>query len=309
MRLCLLLILFCIYVGELQAKVRILTFHYNKADFIEMQDLTLKRFMKQDYELIVFNDARTSEHENEIRTTCQRLGVTCIRFDQSWHYHDPLNEYLLQHLINPEVHSHIGFHEDTIQGIGNQPSVRHCHVIQFALDHFGYDHNDLVVIMDGDIFPIRPIDLRSLMKKSQMMGIYKYIAEQNVGYFWVPFISIDMPRMPKKNDLKFHVDLIKDYIFDTGAHSYHYLRNNPEVVTRKFDWISSSSHHYETSDELESFGFTKEESQFIQELPWPSSVEFHIDKHFLHFAGSSFCLQGHDIKSEHVIAFLKKITE
>ncbi len=274
-----------------------------------MQDRTLRKFMSEDYELIIFNDARTEENETAIRTTCEQLGIQCIRFDPSWHEIDPLNAYLLEFLSNPNIHSHIGFNHSTIQCICQQVSVRHSHVIQFALDHFGYDHDDLVVILDGDIFPIRPFKLRSLMGKSQIMGSYKYIREQDVAYFWVPFISMNMPKMPNKNDLRFHVDLIKDYIFDTGAHSYYYLKNNPDVIAKKHSWIGSAENHYKSIKELKAMGFSTKEARFIKDLPWPQCVEFHIDKHFLHFAGSSFYLEGHDVKCAHVIAFLKEITE
>jgi hypothetical protein len=309
MRLSILLVLLCMYTGQLQAKIRILTFHYNNADFIEMQDLTLRKFMQDEYELIVFNDASSLENEGAIAQTCENLGIPCIRFEQSWHLSDPLNLHLQEQLLKPGVKSHIGFNYATIECIGSQASVRHCHVIQYALDNYGYDHDDLVVLFDGDIFPIRPIYLRSLMENSQMMGNYKYIHEQDVGYFWVPFICMDMPRMPYKQDLKFHVDLVKDYIFDTGAHSYHYLQNNPGVITKKHAWFSSSTHHYQSILELIKMGFGYYEAKFIQDLPWPLCVEFQIDKHFLHFGAGSFCLSGSDLKWIHVKEFLNKICQ
>lgn len=302
MRFCLILLLS--FSFQLTAKIRFLTFHCNNPDFIEMQDRTLKKFMQESYELIVFNDASSHEMEREIRSICEQLGILCVRFEQQLHLNDPLNQYL-QDLLNQDgVHSHLSFDEK----ISEQPSVRHCHVIQFALDHYGYDHDDLVVIMDGDIFPIRPIPIREWMNDCQMLGPYKYIAEQNVAYFWVPFIVIDMPKMPDKEDLKFHVDLIDDYIFDTGAHTYYYLKKN-SIMTKKYPWKGSTSLHNKSYEEVLSYGFTKAEAKFIKELPWPFCVEFHIEQHFLHFSGGSFLIEGHPTKAFYVHKFLRKITE
>ena len=297
--------------NQLSAKIRLLTFHYNKPDFIEMQDLTLKKFMSEDYELIVFNDGNTHERVTAIQETCDRLGIQCIRFEESWHVSNPLNQHLVNCLLTPGVHSHVGFnmHPNNDPIVHNQPSVRHSHVIQYALDHFGYTHDDIVVILDGDAFPIRPIDLRSMMNVNQILGIYKYIAEQDVGYFWVPFVAMDMPTLPNKDDLRFHVDLIGEYIYDTGAHSYHYINNNPDIFLKKYSWLGSTCHHHKSKSQLTRMGFTSDEAFLIRNLPWPNCVEFHIDKHFLHFGASSFSLEGHDVKSDHVKDFLIKITQ
>lgn len=65
------------FYGELPAKIRILTFHYNKPDFIEWQYKTFKRFLMDDFELIVFNDAARSKDEKAIQEIFERLDKVC----------------------------------------------------------------------------------------------------------------------------------------------------------------------------------------------------------------------------------------
>lgn len=294
-------------VCQVTAKIRLLTFHYNKPDFLEMQCKTFKKFMKDDYELIVFNDAADPGISEEIRITCEKYGVRCVRYEQEWHKTDPLNNYIKQILVDPElIHSHIAFVRGE-NSIESQPSIRHAHVIQYAMTYFGYDHDDIVAIVDGDCFPIRPIYLRKWLQKRQIIGINRKIKEENLEYLWVPFIAFDINKLPNKQELQFHPDIINGYLHDTGAHTYHYLKNHPEVSVEKFQGYSSTSFSGYSLLAIRNYGFNLKEAVFIKDLPYPLCVEFHIDNCFLHFGASSFNLRGSDIKSKHVMNFLKKI--
>ena len=51
-------------------KVLIFTYSYNRPDFIEIQEKTFKKFLKDDYEFVVFNDARYPDMQAKIRNTC-----------------------------------------------------------------------------------------------------------------------------------------------------------------------------------------------------------------------------------------------
>jgi hypothetical protein len=291
----------------LDAKPRLLTFHYNLPQFIELQHKTLQKFMCTDYELIVFNDARTEEMAQQIQATCDACGIQCIRYEQEWHTTHPLNTQISEYLKTPGVHSHITFDSSDPKVIGEQASVRHCHVIQYALDHYGYDHDDLVVIMDGDIFPIKPIHLYAITLGSDITGIYKEVPENDVSYFWVPFIALDMPSLPNKKDLRFHVDLIDDYVHDSGAHSFHYLENNPKVTTKKFSWLCTSHYSKKSASQMKRLGLDRDAIQLVKRLLWPMNVELHIEQHFLHFGGSSFVLWDHQTKEQVVTEFLNEI--
>jgi len=303
-----LVLLLLVLSTSLHAKIRFLTFHFNRPDFIELQYKTLKRFIEDDYELIVFNDANTKEREEGVRSMCEKYGITCIRFEPEWHTENPLNHQILRDLTHPSlIHSHISFGGKNLAGISQQLSVRHCHVIQYALDNFGYGHDDIVVILDGDIFPIRQLNLRTLMKKNPLIGSRRMFADQIIDYFWVPFVAFDPKRLPRVRDLKFHVSLINGYIYDTGAASFYYLRENPRVHSKMYDYHSSTPFYESSIDHMERSGFNENEIELTKTLPWPQCVEFHIDHHFLHYGASSFGLEGHDLKTASVVKFIERI--
>ncbi|HEY4830992.1 MAG TPA: hypothetical protein VIH61_00300, partial [Waddliaceae bacterium] len=98
---------------QIFATIRILTFHYNQADFIEMQYKTLKKFLKDDFELIVFNDAKTEKNEKWIESVCDQYQIKCVRFKPEWHLTDPISTYLQMRLQEPSTTGHWGWNAST----------------------------------------------------------------------------------------------------------------------------------------------------------------------------------------------------
>jgi hypothetical protein len=67
----------------------------NNPIFIEIQYHTLKKYMKCDYEFIVFNDAKSfpdftnggdTSIREKIQKTCENLNIKCINIDNSYHF-------------------------------------------------------------------------------------------------------------------------------------------------------------------------------------------------------------------------------
>lgn len=285
------IILFALFFSfQIDAKIRILTFHFNLPELIEIQHKTFKRFLKEDYELIVFNDACEEHHEKAIQQTCDKFGIRCIRFKPEWHDTDPFNTKVNEWAHNPQIYSHLGAIRPGVN-LSHQPSVRHCHVIQYALDNFGYNHNDLVALLDGDCFLSRPTSFKKILGTNDIVGIRK--EEAGIEYLWVVFTLFDPRTVPYKEDLKFHLDVINNQLHDTGSHTYHYLANHPDIVCQKFRGESSSGFYHWTDQELQQFGFTANEIALLRDLdslkefPWPITVEFHVNNHFIHLGNSS----------------------
>lgn len=301
-----------ILTTSLEAKIRLLTFHYNLPELIEVQHKTLKKYIQNDYELIVFNDAKDAQTENEIQAMCKKYGITCVRFPQELHSASPLNDQILEWANNPEISSVITglfYGENTAKTCATQGSIRHCHVIQYALDNFGYNHNDIVALIDGDCFPIRPVNLRKLLGKNDIAGIKK--TEGGVEYLWVVFTLFNPKKVPYKEDLHFNVDVVDNVMHDTGSHTFHYLNNHSDVVCQKFQGESSSSFSHWNDQELTAYGFTPNEISFLRDLdslkgfPWPITVEFHVNNSFIHLGNSSFGLPGNVEKRACVRRFLQ----
>lgn len=264
--------------------------------------------MLDDYEMIVFNDADDPEHEKAFVDLCAANDIPCVRFEQVWHAIDPLNQYIKECVENPDNHSWFIFDLEegklTPQSISKQASIRHNHVIQYALDHFGYDHDDIVVLLDHDLFPIKPFSVRALLTDVPIIGIDSNFCT-NAHYLWVPFIAFDPKRLPDIQQLKFHCDVIDHLFCDSGSASHHYLQAHPDIPYRMYRRCYDREFYHLPIPELKAFGFSREEVQLIKSMPWPGCIEFYVDYQFIHYGTGS--ADFHPIKRAGVFAFLNKI--
>ena len=300
---------------QLEAKIRLLTFHYNLPELIEIQVKTLNKFIEDDFELIVFNDAKDPNVEQKIHETCDKYNILCIRYEPEWHLIDPLNDKFNAWTSDPNIYSHIGrFIPDWPKSHPHlHVSVRHCHVLQYALDHFGYHHDDIVGVIDGDCFPIRPVNLRNLINDNHIAGIRKYVVEDNLDYLWVVFTIFNPNTIPHKEDLNFQIDLINNKVHDTGSHTYHFLNDHPDVRCLKFPGEQSAGFYHWNVRELKKYGFNPAEISLIRDLDslknfsWPITVEFHVNNRFVHLGNSASNLPGYEEKMNCVRRFLKTI--
>jgi hypothetical protein len=266
----------------LNGKIRFLTFHYNQPELIILQSQAFRAFIQDDYELIVFNDGATEEMAQQIQLSCEMAGVYCVRYEQHWHEKDLLNILVRSWLSNPRISSQRL--PDLRGNMLANGSLRHCHIIQYALDHFGYQHDDIVVILDGDLLPIRPISIRALLNNAAIAGSFR----DNFLYLWVTFIAMDMPKLPDKGDLRFSIDVINNVLYDSGAHSYYYLHRNHTLSKKIFPAIESYTiSSWDTAKLKAEHRFTDSECQFIRAIiELNHEVDFQVENHFLHLRAS-----------------------
>lgn len=272
-------------MGSLFGTVRFLTFHFNKPELIALQHQAFKRFIQDEYEIIVFNDAKTSDMEALIKAECDKCGIRCVRYEQEWHGLNKLTDQVMKWQQDASVklpHQLMVSRENVIQ----QASARHCHVIQYALEEFGYDHDDIVTIVDGDLLPVRPVSMRQLMQDTPIVASMK--PEVDIPYFWVTFIAMDMPKLPYKRELTLSLDCINGVVHDSGAHSYFYIQSHPEVNYKGFPVVNSWQLNALDVATLKSqYGFSDEECELIHAVARSDEdIDFQIEGRFLHFRGS-----------------------
>ena len=203
--------------------VYIHTVAVNNPKFIELQYLTLKKFVKNDFEFVVYNDAKSWNDltnfnnfdkqytKNEITKTCESLNIKCIDI--------------------PNLH-HSTYRFD--------PSDRNANSINFI-------YKDLLTInkpslfIDSDMFIINDIDILEKYKNYNLAVVPQYrqmpICINNISsvldvkYFWTGLYYFDMPNMKNKNLMDFN----KIPHTDTGGATYDYLMNNDDTENPIYD--------------------------------------------------------------------------
>lgn len=235
------------------SKVLIFTYSYNRPDFIELQDKTFKKFLTDEYEFVVFNDATKKDMKQKIKNTCKNLGIKCLTIPQK-------------------------IHNGTTQA-----SQRNCNVVQYSLDVLGYNHDDILVLLDSDMFLIKEFSIRDAMKNYDIAGVKQ---GDLVNYLWIGLVFMDMRSMPNKKTITFNCGNINGVNVDTGGTSHYYLKNNP---TLRVNYLDTTYTHLvpQDAESLQTLGHSPEFIRFILNDP---GMQFHCNNTFLHHgAGTNWC--------------------
>ena len=195
----------------LSAHVLVMTQTYNRPDFIEIQYHTLKKFLKDEYEFVVFNDAPNEEMCNQITEMCARYKIRCMRIPQSIH------TYAYLHRLPREQFNH--------------SCVRCANVVQYSLNELGLQHDDLVMIIDSDMFLVKDFNLREYMQDYDLAGVSQS-RPNGVEYIWNGLVFFDMKRLLNKHLINFNCGEVNNTPVDVGGQMHHYFKQTPETRTR-----------------------------------------------------------------------------
>jgi len=263
------------YCFQLDATILIFTFAYNRPDFIEIQYHTLQTFLEDDdYEFIIFNDAQNANMVTNIQNMCTKLGLRCIRIPQEIHSRPYLQRWPGENY--------------------NHPSVRNVNVVQYSLNTLGFDNDDIVVLLDSDIFLVKPLCIREYLAGYDLGG--QQSSNGSVTYLWHGLAYLDMRTMPNRRTLNFNCGRVNNRPIDAGGHSYYYIQNNSNA---KICW----SYSYHTGSfrcsacRPDDFIICTHNTQRLKELQFDDdqiwlfqhihNVEFCQGTTFLHYRGGT----------------------
>lgn len=196
---------------QLNARVLVITHSYNRPDFIEIQHNTLKKFMLDEYEFVVFNDAYDQNIRTQINQMCAKHTLTCIEIPQEIHDRPYLKR---------EVHDE-----------RNHPSVRSANVLQYSLDILGFDYPGIVMVLDSDMFLIRELSPTAYLANYDIAAVPQMRKDDNqtIDYIWIGLLFLNMNTLSNKQTLSFNCGWVDGVLTDTGGYTYYYFKQNPTV--------------------------------------------------------------------------------
>ena len=268
----------CLGFSTIHTKVLIFHYAFNRPDFIKLQYLTLKTFLEEDFDMMVFNDAKDAKNSLELEKACNELNIACIRVPQ-------------------EIHSK----KPRVRGQDNSlSSTRHCNVINYSLVNYGYKHDDILMIIDSDMFPVKKFSVRKYMSDCQLVGAFRAMNKGHLRYVWPGLTFMDLSSLPEVESLTFDSGFIGDHKADTGGSSYNYLKSHPNIsvqeiscmhVTNCFMCDSCSNSGKTTCAHRDSlkylYALDHHEWQLIDSFS--HNFEFYLERTFLHYkAGTNW---------------------
>ena len=275
----------------------VFTTAFNRPDFIKMQHDLLEKFLEDDFEYVVFSDANNESMASEIRRVCEELGIKHHRVPQVIHDIPYLPRY-----------DHLPLHN---------PNVRHCNAVQYAWDHYIVHHKGPVLLLDSDLFPIRPISAKELLNGSNIGGLCLGTSDASTGlvysYISILFAMFDMETLPFPESICFGCGILPNTqaSVDSGGHTHYYLSKWRDSLNIKavsylpgyefycpYSYIPDNGQSKTIPDEeiiadLQRRGFNKNEINLALKKPY--TIELLADNHFLHYrCGSNYEKYGED---------------
>ncbi len=266
--------------------VLIITYAFNRPEFIEWQCRTFEKFLSDEYRFVVFNDAPPGPNYQAIIESCKKWGIECFDIPQ-------------------EIHNRV-YNEDEL--MYSSATRRHTDAIQFSLETIGYAHRGTVVIFDGDIFMIRPFSFEEMLEGVDVASVFRVSCGQ-VPYLWPGLCILAMDRLEDKTDLKFYSGKVNGCYVDSGGMTNHYLTSHPFLKIKKLDQVFGFQiycpDHFGDYDNilpqpytpekgltkavrrslLIDKGFSEDEVEFL--LKKPDTINFACNNCFLHYKASS----------------------
>ncbi len=265
-----LLLFFYSFYSYSNSKILIMTYVHSSPHFIELHDKTFKTFLKDEYEYVVFNDAPNLGMSRQMEETCKKLNVRCFRVPP----HKPHRQ---------------------------SPGHRHMDGIQFSLEKIGYDYDGIVVMIDADLFPVKPFSIAEYLGANDLVGDIQFRADNTklITYMSPLFVILNMNTLPNKKSISFEGGFIQGLPCDVGGSIYHYLKNNVNTenhVQLKFYQALSTNRLIKHKDNLSRLGYDDISIKFISALLSESKacgMQFIADNNLVHFygGGSNWCNQ------------------
>lgn len=285
-------LLYLMLASQLLPKIRLFTFHYNHPDFLEIQYRLLQKFLieKDDFELIVFSDATDQLMKMRIEETCTRLHVQCVNFPQK--LHNDFDNY------PPDILKRMA---ETKMDCSNG-SIRHSQLVQFALTHFGYQHNDIIGIMEGDVFLVKNFSIRQTLRDFDIVGgMQTDRIGKNLKYIWIGLAFFKLNTLPKKEMFNFNISWIDNAFLDAGGNTYNYLKNNPTVTTKMHKGIQVKELANLEKATLIPLNLSLAELEFLHNMKkyyqsnkeYFPPVEYYMNNCFIHYGWSRLTNSSH----------------
>ena len=241
--------------------IKVCTAVVNNPIFIEIQYFTLKKYMKVDFEFIVFNDAKdfpdfsngfNANIKNEIIKTCETLNIKCINI--------PNNHHKIE------------------KGASNRCADSCNYMLKYQLEYPGK-----YLILDCDMFLI------DYFEKSKYDVAFVLQSRGQIEYIWPGICYFNTNKMNNKNLLNWNCSPG----CDCGGEMQHWLKLQNKDNIYFIKHLSSCN----WNEIPESFKDRKDLINFIQNDPRNENGKYFCeiyDNKFLHYRAATNWMYSSD---------------
>lgn len=197
-------------------KVSIFSFAVNDKFPIDIAYRQFQKYIKDDFEYILFNDADNIQMEENIDLITEFNKIKCVRVPQSIH----------------KI---------------NNPSECYAETLNWAVQNYAVKNNcEIVVLLHADLFPIQDIHVSNIIGDNIVASTteYKIINGEGIIYFYPAFTFINMKKLKSPVELNFNLGPG----LDVGGQTKDFIKNNANSVKfleniQTLNFISTNKNH------------------------------------------------------------------
>lgn len=198
-------------------KISIFSFAVNDKFPIDIMHRQFIKYMKDDFEFILFNDAFDPRMEKNINEIAAYNKINCVRVPQNIH----------------RVHN---------------PSTGYATTLNWALhDYATANKCEIVVLMHTDVFPICEVSIANILGENIVASTteFRIIDGKGITYLYPALTIVNMALLKNPRELDFGLDAG----LDTGGKTKEFIKNNAGLV--KFLANHQTSYFFHTLKEDE----------------------------------------------------------
>lgn len=200
--------------------IRIFSSTCSRPDMIELQLRSFRRYLWDDFELTVFNNAlldrrRDAEYQS-ISDECRRLGVKHVSVERDLE----LAAYC-QRLENYPIFTGI----NAVSGVYWGPNSAAQYADNWIWKHFISKEPGAIMLIHPDVFLVRPILLEDMLEKHDLW----YIPQTRPGageYMHDAVVVANMQRLPEPEKINWCAGKINGVAVDGGGQTHFYLKSH-----------------------------------------------------------------------------------
>ena len=221
--------------------VKIYTFSHKRPDFLELQLKSFHKNIEDDFEFIVFNNA-IFDHDKknyiDIQGFCKTNNIKCIDIEK--------DEILINEIYNYQNNNgpEKVFNNENLY---TNSGIACAYPLCFAWKHYISKTDDLVCIIDSDMFFIDKENIGKLLNEFDLL----FVAQSRIGenikieYMWNGISYLNLSTLPQKETLNWWCGECEGVSGDVGAHTHYYLSENQNLI--KIKHLSIMSVKYDDS--------------------------------------------------------------
>lgn len=213
------------------ARTLLLTVHFARVEFLELQAALMQLLYgsRNDTRTIYFVDAydviserssgivrnmhlQRADARRSLLRRCEELRLCCVAVPLAVHTPCP---YSPEHGLSPLLR---------VRAQVQEPSIRTSSTMQYALDHFGYPFDGNVVLIDGDMVPILPMDYDTALPSHVGLAAVLDTRPNDVEYLYNGYVFLRPRKLPDRFNLEWCCGRQKDVPVDTGGCTMEWIQ-------------------------------------------------------------------------------------